>query len=366
MSNIVANLVNNTNTTSLLNSNGLVANLVAWEDTARSKDSCWGPNISDMTLTVGQTRMPIIRKPNHADVTSDTPIEAFSLFDGERVVSLKEYLQKIPNKSSFLNLLHDRDSVILTSSQCCVLPVHSDANTEFAVQLYNYQSSLDNPAVMTVLVSRDGVSTQVVTKSNEKLYFNDHGKSRSFYVNRLEKARTLAGHSKARVDSFQEMSQEEQMDNTLMVFQIPLKQKPRMSTRGGSVPYSYGIMLDGFKQPANECCRSSAPRQTKGMDMGQLGLGSTNGVFPALDGTFYERDDRFPIRCTIQYYRVTDQDYITEKDVLDIASQLSKPFKGRVSGSLVCGTSDRKTEPIIVEPKPVRSNPVFTFVKCFD
>ncbi len=43
---------------------GLSAVSVAWEDTARTKNSCLGPNISDMTLQVGNRSMCMIRTPS--------------------------------------------------------------------------------------------------------------------------------------------------------------------------------------------------------------------------------------------------------------------------------------------------------------
>jgi hypothetical protein len=44
------NLVYNQRIISLVESNGMKIMNVAWEDTGRTKNSCFGPNISDMTL----------------------------------------------------------------------------------------------------------------------------------------------------------------------------------------------------------------------------------------------------------------------------------------------------------------------------
>ena len=44
---------------------------VTWEDTARFQGSCWGPNISDMTLKVSGHMLPIIRHENFTDFTLD-------------------------------------------------------------------------------------------------------------------------------------------------------------------------------------------------------------------------------------------------------------------------------------------------------
>jgi hypothetical protein len=68
----------------LAKEHGLDINTVSWEDTGRTKGSCWGPNISDMTLQVRDEkgvyhRMPVIRQPNFADKTHDVQSTLFRL-----------------------------------------------------------------------------------------------------------------------------------------------------------------------------------------------------------------------------------------------------------------------------------------------
>jgi hypothetical protein len=48
---------------------GLEISRVAWEDAGRSKGSEWGPCVSDMTLDVNGTALPLIRYPNYEDLT---------------------------------------------------------------------------------------------------------------------------------------------------------------------------------------------------------------------------------------------------------------------------------------------------------
>ena len=51
---------------------------VTWEDTGRYAGSCWGPNISDLTIQVQHgdereprcTPMPVIRYPNFHDLSA--------------------------------------------------------------------------------------------------------------------------------------------------------------------------------------------------------------------------------------------------------------------------------------------------------
>lgn len=72
---------------------------IAWEDTGRDAFSCVGPNISDMTLEVNNTYLPVIRHDNFYDFTFD--FDSDSLFlnvgneRGEKTlcqVSLTQYL----------------------------------------------------------------------------------------------------------------------------------------------------------------------------------------------------------------------------------------------------------------------------------
>ncbi len=379
----VANIVTQKATQELLSAYGLKAHTVTWEDTGRTKGSCWGPNISDMTLAVKEDRaasgvklMPVIRTPNFADVTQDVPIETFKLNYKGTVTTLKAVLED-------LKLLDVRDTQVLTSSQCCVLPVVPKQKTQFAVQLFNYQSYDEDPAVLVILASKSGTSVQVLNSSNTKLFFDDLGTARWFSVERLEDVRIRAGAQKTRVDSFKEMTNDEKLDNTIMMIQVPLRQKPRPKSRGmyfgGGNPAACAMMssnaygyeeesCDGYESTVClgdglECCSepvvyrsmSLAPkRKAYGMDMGQIGLGDTAGPYTGTKGVTLTRNPDFPIRCTFQYYRVTDDGNIDEKSIVDIKAQLDQSLKVATNqGSLVLGgASDRVTEPVLPAPKP--------------
>jgi hypothetical protein len=72
------------------------------------------------------------------------------------------------------------------------------------------------------------------------------------------------------------------------------------------------------------------------MDMGQIGIGDAVGKSKDISSARYQRDTAFPIRCTYQYYRVTDLDYIDENMVKDIKEQIDQSIKySTASGSLV-------------------------------
>lgn len=188
----VASIVSNQKLQQLAQAQKLHIHKVTWEDTARSKGSAFGPNISDMTLRLDKENvlLPVIRHPNFADESADMPISNFSLVVGNetkdaprKTVSLKEYLE---NKDGYIkdvsgipvgNLLcSERDDVILTSAQYCVLPLDK-GNCEFNVHLYNYQSSSDEPGVLVIVSSSAGSSAQAIYGGTTALYFNEASKA---------------------------------------------------------------------------------------------------------------------------------------------------------------------------------------------
>lgn len=349
----------NSQTVTNLKSYGLNANRISWEDTARTKDSCWGPNISDMTLSVNNNLCPMIRKPNFSDVTYDLPISYFNLMTGNetgdslKVISLKEKLQE-------LGLYLERDEVILTSAQTCLLPCDEDKSTNFSVQLYNYQSNTSNPAVLTIMASNQGTSIQTLSSNKDKLYFNYNGKAYDFKAERLADIRTKrTGIKHNAVKKVSEMNKQEKQENVLMIFQVPLKQKvasrcnkyyqgseeleeeDECESVGGAMCMGGS---DSDSDEEEEIVRSR--KQTRaGVDMAVLSLGDEKGLYKGYDNELV-RDDSYPIRCTFQYYRVTDDVNVEESVIQDIKHTLDNLEKHSLEfGSLVTsGKTDRDTE----------------------
>jgi hypothetical protein len=86
-----ASMVSDRTAQNLAHKHGLNILNVTWEDTGRYKNSCVGPNISDMTIQVQQkdkrenynvTCMPVIRFPNFSDKTGDISSDKFFLLVG--------------------------------------------------------------------------------------------------------------------------------------------------------------------------------------------------------------------------------------------------------------------------------------------
>lgn len=367
----VRSLPNNNGVVERFKRSNLTIGFVKWEDTARDKGSCWGPNISDVTLDVDDKSFPIIGTENFKDQTHDMPISRFSVNVGNekssvdtgesmRHISFKEYLENLSQYVSATvkgSMYLPRDDKILTSSQCCILPLNS-GKVPFNVRIHNYQYDNDDPAVLVVVVSPHGTSAQLLTDYKQKVYFNKCGKKAPYVAERLSDVRVAAGRS-----TQGDMTQEEKEHNVLFVFQIPLKHKERSNFYECGANFS-GSMPKCVSQ--NNIVRERGEiRSARGMDNAQLSVGDSVGPWTGTSSKFtIERDARYPIRCTIQYYRVTDSDTIPDNLIDDISQQILKFYNEAPmaeKGSLVTNpASGRLTEPNL-PAKPVMNKPFFNF-----
>lgn len=240
---------------------GLNINYVSWEDCARNKGSCWGPCISDMTLRVNDSCMPVIRQPNYSDITWDVKMSDVPIVIGNhcsdkstelQTISLSDYLSNfsdfVTNKEykKEINLLsqkESKDSHVIMSSQACFLPIQSGEETKFNVALFNYQSKPKNPAVLVIVSTAKGSSAQIIEGKEQHLLFNNFGKKADFIAERVSDVRRKKGqtniHDKV-------LSKEEKQDNVIVVVQIPLKQKKPKQPAYDPFPANNSIMDGGF------------------------------------------------------------------------------------------------------------------------
>lgn len=357
---------------------------ISWEDTARFKNSCWGPNISDMTLSLSQGAnkderlLPMIRAPNFADKTSDMAIEKFSVTVGNerpssslssstvQRITLQDYLTNAPKylssdkningivdgiNTKVKSLYLERDKNILTSAQFCILPL-SKGKCEFNVSLYNYQSTKENPAVLVIVASSQGTSAQVIVDGKTRLYFNHHGKAANFQAVRLKDDRAARGKI---VEG--KMDLEEQERNVLFVYQVPLKQKvvarnnfyDDCNEQLQCLSTSSNCVLELHSKSFSKSTNSSGGRKKRGMDHAMLNVGATHSDYVGVGDYEIERDPRFPIRCTLKYYKVTDDANIPESEFQEMYEKILKTYKTGVQfGSLVIdGSTNRTTDAMV-------------------
>lgn len=332
---------------------GLQLMNVTWEDTGRNTGSAVGPNISDMTIGVrdhvGRLHpMPVMRFDNFTDETADVRSDRFWLrvgnADGSRArsVSLAEVLQ---DTERFLtrddgrirgSLWDARDEHVLVSAQAAFLPVPTKGEATFTPVIYNYQSSAENPAVLTLVATREGTSIQIVDNSadymSEVLYFNQDGERAPFTATRLSDFRASGGDgthgsvSAAGEDGL----------NTVLVVQVPLKQR--------APARSFGGLLDDAV-PMSMAMEESAERRSD-VETAVIGHGETEGPYKELAGLTIERDRRFPVRVTVQLYQATSNGVVSDGDVERLRAQIDRIYReGDYVGSLVTtGPTARPTD----------------------
>lgn len=368
----VANIYHNEEVQAKLKACGLKAQAVAWEDTSRTKNSCWGSNISDLTLRVDKTRMPIIRAPNFEDCTVDLTMDKLPMLVvgnecGSELtkVTLKEYLEHFEKycgcrTMESMNLFHERDTHVLTSAQACVLPIESN-KAEFDVNLYNYQSYRSEPAILVLMSTAHGTSACVVCDDNNVLYFNDNGTSRLFKAERLTDYRVSQGRSTEGA-----MNAEEKALNGIYIFQIPLKieRARRFGGLDGGSGYKfasfelkddsedecaecdYGGLFGGDCDEEDLCYESmmipvKGTERRRGMERAILSLGEEKGPYRGIMKDSSKphkivRDTDRPIRLTVQFYMCSDTDNVPETNILEISEQIRKIYDmGLNEGSLV-------------------------------
>ena len=342
---------------------------VTWEDTGRYYDSAVGPNISDMTIQVQHrdprtegynlTLMPVIRYPNFSDLTADISPDDFFLLVGNeqgenlKRVSLTEYLDNFRNYLSEpdswmgrkTSLLAPRDSHVLVSAQAAFLPVPQQGLATFNPVIFNYQSYQGDPAVLTIIATREGTSATIIDNVRDgfpagyswgqRLFHNQNGERASFTGQRLSDFLSDSPPSDGGSDGQTPAGAGEAGLNMVLLIQVPLKQKTPM--------------VFGDVAVEEDAVAMTAPVQKEegsNVEAAVIGHGEVEGPYTEIDGLEIERDDRFPIRVTVQFYKATSNGIVSAGDMEELAGQIRRVYdEGDYVGSLVVdGPSDRPTE----------------------
>lgn len=340
---------------------------ITWEDTGRYKGSSVGPNISDMTIQVQQmnpkTRqyelslMPVIRHPNFADKTADIPLDRFYLLVGNEKgqglqrVSLKEFLGDVRKylhdanswKGNKTSLLAERDTHALVSAQACFLPIPKGDKAEFNPVLFNYQSVQSDPAVLTILATREGTSATIIDNVRDgfeagrtwgqRLFFNKNGDRASLTGQRLSDFKPEPTTPGTQIEPTAEAAGESGL-NMVLLIQVPLKQK--LAQRRQMMPVGAA--------PAMEY--NALARNRSDVENAVIGHGRVEGPFTEIDNLEIERDPRFPVRVTVQFYKATSNGELSNQDMKDIRQQIARVYDDAdyVGSLVVNGETGRPTE----------------------
>jgi hypothetical protein len=346
--------------------NQLVANAgldlvnVMWEDTGRLYGSSVGPNISDLTIGVRDSRgalhpMPVMRFNNFTDVTADVSASQVGVSVGNESgdalhnISLEELLRNtrdyLHDDGSWVgkdsSLWDDRDTHVLVSAQAAFLPIPADGDALFTPVIYNYQSSLGSPAVLTIVATSEGTSIQVVENSSgymsDTLFFNDNGERAPYTATRL------STHNREQVATGGAVASEDDGLDMVMIIQVPLvvERSSNWFELGAGGFGMGGLGMGGggasMASPAMPEAQMDAGRSSD-VETAVIGHGEAEGPFSEINGNSIQRDADYPIRVTVQFYKATSNGVVSQQDVDDVRAQIDRVYEsGDYIGSLVTG-----------------------------
>lgn len=344
----------------LAKSRGLDVLNLTWEDTGRFKNSSVGPNISDMTIQVrygdpnvvsSPKCMPVIRYPNFSDKTCDIDPSDFTLLVGNekgqalKRVSLREFLEDpcayLHSPNSWLgqnrNLLAPRDSKVLVSAQACFLPVPKEGTAKFNPVLFNYRSVSGDPAVLTILATREGTSTTVIDNKRDSFSEGSTWGQRLFHNADGERASLTGQRLSDFIPNEGEISKGPGLSMVLLI-QIPLRQRLERQR-------SFAAPMGAFSGGGGFAAKSGRA-VTSDVESAVIGHGESEGQFTEIGDLAIQRDPNFPVRVTVQFYKATSNGVVSSGDIDAIKHEIDGVYDhGENVGSLVVdGHTGRPTE----------------------
>lgn len=177
----------------------------------------------------------------------------------------------------------------------------------------------------------------------QQLFFNDEGQQttftgerRSTVKERIESGRAKKGDAGA-LDAGSDM---------VMIIQVPLvhdeptwgyDDAPMAESAAPPAPSAAGGLAD-----ASSSAPASKRRASSDVETAVVGHGEKLGPVREFAGNSLRRDERFPIRVTVQFYRATSNGVVNESDLADVKRDIDRVYaNGDFVGSLVVPKDDR-------------------------
>jgi hypothetical protein len=363
---------------------------LTWEDTGRYEGSSVGPNISDLTLQVrepiGRNQalthlLPVLRYPNFSDTTGDVRLDKIWVKVGNqhrlsRVVSvplsellsnMRAYLADPGSLPGSGNFLARRDTHVLTSAQHVFMPLPRTGKAEFTPVIYNYQSWQGNPAVLSLLVTRQGTSATIVENWSgdqsyqtwgQQLFFDNRGQRTVFTAERKSAVRSRVETGGA---TAQDQGALDEGSDMVMVIQVPLVHEEQVyraddvapsasaSASGGvgvasgpNAPKKAAAQNSAASDAASESAAPASRGQRSDVEQAVIGFGADRGPFREMDGRRLVRDERFPIRVTVQFYKATSNGVVSDEDLRSMKAEIDRVYSNAdYVGSLVVPDGER-------------------------
>lgn len=178
----------------------------------------------------------------------------------------------------------------------------------------------------------------------QRLFFNSNGEKASLTGKRASDAAAAPAPVDKPADSTTKPSApavgNTAADNMVMLIQVPLKHREYF--RGDSK----GLMF--------EDAEVSRAALSSNVEDAVIGHGEIEGPFIEMDNQPIERDERFPIRITVQFYKATDNGVVSEDDIKSIREQIDRVYAdGSYVGSLVVPEKDGLQRPTDWKPSRI-------------
>ena len=354
---------------------------LSWEDTGRDYGSSVGPNISDLTLEVHETRtnargrnftrtslLPVLRYPNSTDRTADLPVDQFWVRVGNQTsgadpsaltpVPLHEVLSHLRTYLSDPSSLRGdsddftapRDTHYLVSAQHVFVPLPQGVRVDWAPVLFNYQSYQGAPAVLCLVVTREGTSIQIIENRTDplhpdgwgqRLYFNHGGQRTLFTAERRSDVSVRIESGQATADDATALEEGADM---VMIVQVPLRQRPVTRRSAPPSPAGSARVDDSLSSALSDGSAGRASAPTSDVERAVVGHALEEGPMSEVRNQSIRRDPRFPIRVTVQFYRATSNGVVSEEDLNAAVAQIERIYSDAdFVGSLVVGSQERPT-----------------------
>ena len=300
---------------------GLHLTHICCEDSIHRQGAARGAEISDMTIQV-QTRrqgqqfaapMPVVRRPDFADRSIDLSLAAIRVRVGNHrgeplgTIGLREYLGDLrahltlPNSwaGTGTSLLAARDNHVQLRAQACCLPVPRTGPAAFTPAVFNPHARPGAPAVLAILATREGTSatvvdnrrdhTRVSRRLGQHLLHNHNGQRASFTSAYTNDPLAPAVHA-------------------LVLIQVPLRQPPPPPD-----PYAN---LEIFPIEPERGIHMEEPFV--------IDPRTFQGPYIEIDDLAIERDDRYQICVTVQFYRPTCEPVPGDDDLIELGAQIER------------------------------------------
>jgi hypothetical protein len=203
--------------------------------------------------------------------------------------------------------------------------------------------------VLTILATREGTSVTVIDNTRDafaegavwgqRLFHNQNGMRASLTGQReSDYYRGGSGNIGPGEDPQQQQWRRPERQanlNMVLLIQVPLIQR---NERQYSIDESYGVSA-----PA---AVGGMAKRSSNVENAVIGHGKLEGPFTEIDHLNIERDERFPIRVTVQFYKATSNGVVNAQDLDAVRNSIDWVYShGDAVGSLVTqGNTGRPTE----------------------